>query len=108
MMAHRQLQVTAMPTSEFLCDDDGVFERMFSINSAPMATPCPHCAEPARRIVSAPRVVGSRQGAWSSAVERAERSRHEPEVVSAIPRAGGPGRPRTLQMTPQLRGLPRP
>jgi hypothetical protein len=53
-------------------------------------------------------VIGSRRGAWSAAIERAERSRHEPEVVSSVPSAGARPRIRTAPMTPQLARLPRP
>jgi putative FmdB family regulatory protein len=93
---------------DFHCDRHGAFEVHRPIGQAPAAHPCPDCGAPARRVVSAPMVVGSRRGAWSAAIERAERSRHEPEVVSSVPSAGARPRIRTAPMTPQLARLPRP
>jgi putative FmdB family regulatory protein len=93
---------------DFLCDPHGVFEARLPIGDAPAAHACPVCGAPARRIVSAPMVIGSRRGGWSAAIERAERSRHEPEVVSSVPSAGARPRIRTAPMTPQLARLPRP
>ena len=53
-------------------------------------------------------VLGSSRCAWSAAIERAERSRHEPEVVSSLPTAGARKATKVLPLTPTLRRLPRP
>lgn len=97
-----------MAIYDFLCDQHGLFEAHLPIGQATATHACPSCGAPARRIVSAPMVIGSRRGGWSAAIERAERSRHEPEVVSTVPSAGARRRIRTAPMTPQLARLPRP
>lgn len=97
-----------MAIYDFLCDQHGVFEAHLPMGQAASTHACPACGAPARRIVSAPTVIGSRRGAWSAAIERADRSRHEPEVVTSVPPAGARRRIRTAPMTPQLARLPRP
>lgn len=97
-----------MAIYDFLCERHGAFEAHLPIGQAPAAQACPDCGAPARRIVSAPMVIGSRRSGWSAAIERAERSRHEPEVVSSLPPAGARRRICTAPMTPQLARLPRP
>jgi putative FmdB family regulatory protein len=95
-------------TYEYQCDQDGVFEVTRPLGTAPESVACPVCDSEARRIISLPMVrCGSRSG-WSSAIERAEKSSHEPEVVTSVPSAGVPGRARVAQMTPALARLPRP
>lgn len=93
---------------EFLCEQHGVFEAHLPIGTAPAEQACPCCGAPARRIVSAPMVIGSSRSAWSGAIERAARTAHEPEVVSSVPPAGARRRIRTVPLTPQLARLPRP
>lgn len=97
-----------MAIYEYLCEQHGAFETHLPIGSAPPEHACPCCGAPSRRIVSAPMVIGSSRSAWSSAIERAERTRYEPEVVSSVPPAGARRRIRTAAMTPQLARLPRP
>jgi hypothetical protein len=53
-----------------------------------------------------PSFRSSSRSAWTEAMDRAQKSRHEPEVVSSLPPSGA--RRRTVAMTPALRNLPRP
>jgi putative FmdB family regulatory protein len=92
---------------EYRCQQHGVFERMQPMGAASSIAPCPQCGGDAMRALSAPSVTRSSRAAWFGAVEHAEKSRHEPEVVSAVPSAGA-RRARQVQMTPALRRLPRP
>lgn len=39
-------------------------------------------------------------------MDRAQKSRYEPDVVTSLPPSGAPSR--TIPLTPKLRGLPRP
>jgi len=39
-------------------------------------------------------------------MDRADKSRHEPDVVTSLPATGAARR--TILLTPKLRGLPRP
>lgn len=99
-----------MATYEYCCDDDGPFDLSRPMGTAPPTAPCPRCGVQARRLVSAPLVLRSSRSAWSAAIERADRSRYEPEVVASPPpvasrRVSGQA---LLDRNPALRGLPRP
>jgi hypothetical protein len=50
---------------------------------------------------------GSRN-AWTAAIDHAEKSRHEPDVVTSLPSTGARKRTRVLPLTPTLARLPRP
>lgn len=97
-----------MAIYEYQCVEDGVFEINRPIGTAPAAVVCALCGHEAARIVSAPRLVTRGRSAWRAAMDRAEKSRYEPQVVSSVPSAGARSRTRVLPLTPTLRGLPRP
>lgn len=97
-----------MVIHEFCCPEHGVFERMLPLGALASQTQCPQCGADALRQMSAPRVVRSSRAQWASAVERAEKSRHEPEVVTSVPSSGARRRIRQAPMTPALQRLPRP
>jgi putative FmdB family regulatory protein len=92
---------------EFRCPQHSAFELLLPMGAASSQAQCPQCGAVALRQMSAPRVVRSSRSAWFGAIEHAEKSRHEPEVVSAVPSAGA-RRHRQVSMTPALRRLPRP
>ena len=96
-----------MVIHDFRCPHHGKFELMLPMGAASSA-PCPQCGADAARQVSAPSVVRSSRSQWFGAIERAEKSRHEPEVVSSVPSAGARTRIRQAPMTPALQRLPRP
>ena len=52
-------------------------------------------------LTSTPRALGA-------AIDRAEKSAHEPEVVTSLPPAPARKRTPVLPLTPTLRRLPRP
>ena len=81
---------------EYLCHTHGAFNIMRRLGKAPSQARCPSCGSQAQRILSAPMVL----------IDRAEKSRHEPEVVTSLP-PSGVRRPQ-VRMTPELRKLPRP
>lgn len=98
-----------MPIYEYQCDaQHGRFELRQPMGTASEQADCPHCGAPARRMVSAPRIVTRGHGAWMAAIDRADKSRYEPEVVSSLPRTGMRRSTPVVPLTPQLRGLPRP
>ena len=90
----------------YQCDQDGEFEVMRPIGTAPTTLPCPVCSSESKRVFSMPMLRSASNSGWNKAIERAERSRYEPEVINSP----SPGRAanRTVQMTPALRSLPRP
>lgn len=93
---------------EFLCPQHGAFELLLPMGTAGSAVPCPQCGALAARELAAPTVLRSSRSPWRSAIERAEKSRHEPEIVGSVPRAGAPRRIRQAPLTPALQRLPRP
>jgi putative FmdB family regulatory protein len=97
-----------MAIYEFRCAHDGVFEISRPMGTAPDAAECPRCGAAAPRMISAPRIVTRARSTWTSAIDRAAKSAHEPEVVSSVPSAGARRRIRTATMTPALARLPRP
>ena len=97
-----------MAIYEFRCEADGLFELLLPLGTAPEVAPCPICRVAATRAISAPRVMCGTRPKWFAAMDRAEKSRHEPEVVTALPPASSTRALTPRQMTPALRSLPRP
>ncbi len=97
-----------MATYEYECEQDGVFDVVRPMGTAPESVPCALCGGPARRIVSAPMIRCGSRPALFGAIERAEKSAHEPDVVTSVPSAGARRRTKVLPLTPTLARLPRP
>ncbi len=76
-----------MPIYEFLCDTCGSFESWRSFDEAGNPMLCPTCESVAKRIYSIPGLVKTPR-ALANALHRAEKSAHEPEVVSRQRPAG--------------------
>lgn len=97
-----------MAIYEYRCEHHGLFEVSRPLGTAPESVACAACGIEARRVFSAPAIRTGARHSLYAAVEHAEKSRYEPEVVSSVPSAGAPGRPRVVPLTPKLAGLPRP
>ncbi len=69
-----------MPIYEFLCRECGPFEQRRSFAEAGDPLTCPSCDGEARRVYSMPATKNS-PAALSNAMNRVEKSAHEPEVV---------------------------
>jgi putative FmdB family regulatory protein len=93
---------------EYRCKRHGVFEIVRPLGSAPESVTCAMCGSEARRVISLPTLISGTRSAWSAAIERAEKSRHEPDVVTSLPAGGARRRTPVLPLTPALRRLPRP
>ena len=96
-----------MALYEYRCDRDGVFEMIRPIGTAPTSTPCPVCATEARRVFSRP-MLSSTPRDLVAAIDHAEKTRDEPDLVTSLPPAGARKRTPVLPLTPTLRRLPRP
>ncbi len=96
-----------MATYEYRCDDDGTLEVSRPIGTAPASITCPVCRREARRVFSKPMLV-SLPPALVAAVDHAEKTRDEPDVVTSLPPTGARKRTPVLPLTPTLRRLPRP
>jgi putative FmdB family regulatory protein len=95
-----------MATFSYRCPDHGPFDAVHPIGTAPAEARCPECAGPARRLWHAPR-LSSGSAPARAALDRAERSRSEPDVVQGPPPRPLPRRPAGADR-PGLRRLPRP
>lgn len=96
-----------MATYEYRCDDDGAFEVTRALGTAPESIMCPACGSEARRVFSPP-MLSSTPRALVAAIDHAEKTRDEPDVVTSLPSAGARRRTPVLPLTPTLRRLPRP
>jgi len=97
-----------MATYEYRCDRDGTFDVTRALGTAPPSVACPACGSEARRVISVPAVRCGTRNLYSAAIEHAEKSRYEPEVVTSVPSAGVKNPVRWAQMTPALARLPKP
>ena len=96
-----------MATYQYRCDEHGLVETTRPIGTAPAELSCTACGRPARRTWSSPRLALADRRVVSL-LDRTERTRESPDVVTALP-ARPPGR-RTPQVraSPAQRRLPRP
>jgi putative FmdB family regulatory protein len=92
---------------EYRCDDDGPFEVMRPLGTAPESLACPVCASDAGRVYSTPMLARAPR-ALVAALDHEEKTRHEPDVVTSLPPAPAHRRTPVLPLTPTLKRLPRP
>jgi putative FmdB family regulatory protein len=93
---------------EYQCKQHGHFERVLRLGTAPPTLPCPACGQDSTRVFSTAILRCGTRPAWIAAMDRAEKSRHEPEVVASPPPDLARRGRRVAKMTPQLARLPRP
>lgn len=92
---------------EYRCDQHGAFDTMHAIGTAPRSVACPVCEREARRVFSKP-LLRSTPPELAAAIDHAEKTRDEPDIVTSLPSAGARRRTPMLRLTPTLRRLPRP
>ncbi|MFE3196453.1 FmdB family zinc ribbon protein [Embleya sp. NPDC055664] len=88
-----------MATYVYRCADCGDFELTRPLGEAGPSERCPACAEPGRRVWTAPRLAGN--GVRMRAAAAEERSAHAPTVTSGPPPRPGvraPGDPRHARL----------
>jgi putative FmdB family regulatory protein len=81
-----------MPIYEYECPEHGVFEQQRKVAESTAAGECGQCLQASPRIVSAPS-LGRMERSQVRAIERNEKSRHEPTIVSRQPKAASEARP---------------
>jgi putative FmdB family regulatory protein len=96
-----------MAVYEYRCDRHGAFEVMCAIGTAPASSACPVCEGEARRVFSKPMLTRTPRG-LVAAIDHAEKTRDEPDLVTSLPPADPRKRTPVLPLTPTLRRLPRP
>jgi putative FmdB family regulatory protein len=94
-----------MATYEYRCAEDGLFEVVAPMGDAGDRVRCPSCDRPGTRVFSAP-MLALADRRRVAAIDRSERSRERPEVVTQLPPSTR--RPRVAPPNPALRRLPRP
>ncbi len=96
-----------MVAYEYRCEMHGLFAVHRPMGTAASAIACEVCKEGAVRIYSAPML---RQGPANrvALIDKAEKSRDEPEVVSSLPRRHPSKRTPMAPPNPALQRLPRP
>jgi putative FmdB family regulatory protein len=95
-----------VPVYQYRCAEHGVFEVTLAMGVAAAWRRCTGCSADARRVFSPP-LLSRTPTAVAAAIEHADKSRFEPEVVAApVPRPGARA-PRTAP-NPLLQRLPRP
>ena len=92
---------------EYRCEQDGVFEVSRPLGSAPPAIACPTCASDAARVFSSPMLMSTPRE-LVVAIDHAEKTRHEPDIVTSLPPRPAHKRTPVLPLTPTLKRLPRP
>ncbi len=96
-----------MAIYEYRCEADGAFDVTRPLGTQPTSLPCPVCESEARRIFSTPMLSLAPRG-LVAAIDRAEKTRDEPEIVTSLPPMAAHKRTPVLPLTPTLRRLPRP
>ena len=99
-----------MARYEYRCEQDGLFEAAWPVGSAPELVECAACGSPSSRVFSSPMLsFSSRESREvSAAIEHAEKTRDEPDMVTSVPPGSARHRTPVLPLTPALRRLPRP
>ena len=93
-----------MPRYEFRCEHCGPFECWRPLVEASVPMICPQCQTVARRVYTAPGLVKT-PPALAQAMYRAEKSAHEPEVISR-PRPAKVEEEKPSQVVYQSHGRP--
>ncbi|SHK69308.1 putative regulatory protein, FmdB family [Pseudonocardia thermophila] len=93
-----------MATYSYRCAADGAVDVRLPIGTAPSVIDCPACGAPAQRRYTSPMLGLAHKGAMAL-LDRAERSRTEPEVVTSLPTKARRPAPK---LDPRTARLPRP
>lgn len=96
-----------MAAYDFCCPEHGSFEIVARMGTAGQRVDCPRCGRGSPRVFTAP-MLGLADRRVGAVVDRAERSRERPEVVTTLPTKPPSKRPRVAPPNPALKRLPRP
>ena len=96
-----------MATYQYRCDEHGLVETTRPIGTAPPELSCTTCGRPARRAYSSPRLALADRRTLAL-LDRTERTREAPDVVTALPRRALRGATPQVRASPAQRRLPRP
>ena len=96
-----------MAIYEYRCETHGVFDITRPIGTAPASIACPQCANEADRVFSSP-MVSFAPRELVAALDHAEKTKTDPDVVTSLPRRPKHERTPVAPLTPALQKLPRP
>ena len=96
-----------MATYAYRCAQDGDFDVSRPLGMAPAKSVCPVCNSEAARVFRAP-MLSLAPRALVNAIDRTEKSRDEPDVVSALPPRPARAQNSTARQNPAWQRLPRP
>jgi putative FmdB family regulatory protein len=102
---HRTIR--RMATYAYRCDRDGDFDVSRPIGAAARKSLCPVCNREAARVFRAP-MLSLAPRALVAAIDRAEKTSDEPEMVPAVPPRAVRTRNPMATQNPALQRLPRP
>ena len=96
-----------MAMYRYRCVLDGVFDVSQPMGTAGSQRPCPVCNSEAVRVFLAP-MLSLAPRSLVAAIDSTEKTRDEPEVVSALPPRRARTRRPAAALNPALQRLPRP
>lgn len=96
-----------MAVYEYRCGEHDVFALTAPLGQAPATAACPVCDQQAARIYSPP-MVRRAPANRVALIDKAEKSRHEPDVVTSLPPRPPHKRTPMAPPNPALQRLPRP
>jgi putative FmdB family regulatory protein len=96
-----------MAIYEYRCDRHGPIEVRLPIGTAPPSIACSQCGDEAGRVFSSP-MMSFTPRSLVAALDHEEKTRHDPDVVTSLPRRPVRERTPTVPLTPTLAKLPRP
>jgi putative FmdB family regulatory protein len=96
-----------MAIYEYRCERDGAFDVSLPMGTAPTSVGCPRCAREGERVFSSP-MVSFAPRALVAALDREEKTKTDPDIVTSIPPKPRHQRTPTVPLTPNLARLPRP
>jgi putative FmdB family regulatory protein len=94
-------------TYQYRCVRDGDFDVRRPIGTASPKSSCPVCDDDAVRVFRAP-MLSLASRALMTAIDRTERTRDVPEVVSALPSQAVRNRKQATAQNPAWQHLPKP
>jgi hypothetical protein len=94
-------------TFQYRCPQDGDFEVIRPVGTATTHVACARCGRDAVRVFTAP-LLSLAPRALMTAIDSTEKTRDEPEVISALPPRNVRKRTPMAPRNPALQRLPRP
>jgi len=92
---------------EYRCEQDGPFDAILPLGSAPAAMACPECAGASPRVFTAPAVKTMNRELFR-ALDHEEKTKTDPDLVASLPARPKHQRTPVLPLTPTRAKLPRP